>query len=66
MIFARVETKVRRLDVSVRDVRAEDRARVQMVQGVGELGHEPQAFSRGPFSFDGSSHLRIVADLVQA
>ena len=66
MIFARVEAKIRRLDVSVRDVRAEDRARVQMVQGVGELGHESQALSRRPLPFDRGSHLRVVADLVQA
>ena len=65
VIFALVEAKVRRLDVSVCHVGAEDRARVEVVQGVGELAHEPQAFSRRPFSFDGSSHFWIVADLVQ-
>ena len=65
MIFALVETKVRRLDVSVGHVRSQNRARVQMVQGVGELGHEPQALATGPLPFDGSSNLRIVADLVQ-
>ena len=66
MIFARVQTKVRRLDVAVRDVRAQNRARVEVVQGVGELGHEPQALTTGPLPFDGSSHLGVVADLVQA
>ena len=66
MIFARVEAKIWRLDVSVRDVRAQNRARVEVVQGVGELGHESQAFSRRPFSFDRGSHFGIVADLVQA
>ena len=35
----------------MRDVRAQNRARVQMVQGVGELGHESQALATGPFSF---------------
>ena len=40
VIFARIETKVRWFYVPVCHVRAQDRARVQMVQGVGELAHQ--------------------------